>query len=173
MRLSAIALFALVVAVPLRATSLMNIGPLAKANSVSVEEITIGEPLTRDGVKAVGLFDSTPGEIAKFKAELKQRLEQQLRSAGIKVAPGSPFALIVSVYGGKYEARQDAPNVFLLELAVAEIGSECASGPDVTKMGVASDESLARTVEDIAAEEVQTFIHQRAEYRKSIAPAAN
>jgi|GEM_PF-3803310 len=147
----------------MHATSLMNIGPLAKVKSVTVEEVIVGEALARNGIQARQLFDNAPSDLPKFREKLKGHLEKQLAAAGIHVVPQSGTSVMVAVYGGKYQDTVDAPNFFLVEISVIADG-DCGPQPWVTKLGIATDKDLAQTLEEVITEEVGAFLEQRAQY---------
>jgi len=149
------------------ATSMMNIGPLAKIKSVTIEEITVGEPLTREGVHVRGLFDEVPSDVPKFRESLTRHLQKQLSSAGIEVAPGAGTSLMVAVYGGKYQQGIDVPNFFLIQISVVSDG-DCGSQPWITKLGLATDQDLARTLEEVIVEQVDAFLEERARYLETL-----
>jgi hypothetical protein len=61
----------------------------------------------------------------------------------------------------------DAPNFFLVQISVVSDG-DCDSQPWVTKLGIATDQDLARTLEEVISEQVDGFLEDRARYLASV-----
>ena len=154
---------------PAPATSLLNQGPIASAEAVSIEDVLVGATLGLGGHKpATALFGRDFDRAARFRSAMAKALTTRFTAAGISVSAAAEHSLQVALFGGTVEDAACPQKVFfLVQVFVCQPG-ESRGFPERTILGVSDDSNLEAAVVEAAVAAVDEFIAQRAAFRKSL-----
>jgi hypothetical protein len=158
---------AIAVTPPVAATSGLNIGPLAKADDVSVQEPLIGNTLAIESSEATPLFGTDRSRVDRFKVSLASAITARLTAAGLPIKTSSPYSVSVSLFGGTFKDAACPTRVFYsLEVWVSGPGDTRASRERVV-LGVVDDTELEARAITSATAVIDELLSQRERFRKS------
>ena len=164
---SAVPALALALSIPAHATSVINVGPLASAEAVTIEEVLVGSTLGLRGDKpSTELFGQDFARSARFKSAMATALKNRFTEAGIPVSPTAKHSVQVALFGGTVASASCGPKVFYLVVVTVSQPDDTRGYPERTILGVSEDSTLEAAVIDAAIGAVDEFIAQRAASRK-------
>jgi hypothetical protein len=147
------------------ATSASNIGPLAEANDIDVEDVLVGDPLFLGSPEAIRLFARDGPRAERFKRATKAVLIEHLRTGGLPLVATSKYTIGLRVFGGTpLPVSCPSQTVLLLEVWVSGPG-DAHTHTERTAMAVIADDAIESTAVSFLTEAVDGFLAQRAQYR--------
>ncbi len=164
LRVRSLTLAVFLFAAPCLATSIINIGPLAKADDVAIEPLLIGNTLAPEDVRAQPLLGGDSGRVTRLRESLTTAITERLSKAQIAVNPRSSYTIRFGIFGGRFPSVAPSKIVVMLEVRVWQPDTTTACA-ERTVINVVDDGDLETSILSMATRVLDEFIQQRAAYR--------